>query len=197
MYNFQYKDNYSLEDAMRMDKITADLKEIDRIISSLEEESTNIIILLQSTFDEEDRKIYYNNLLLNFSLQEYYRSLSGDLEVFKNSYIKIVSGITAVFNSQIGYFYKILADLVANNIVSSKISLFYFASLRKWRKEVDAFYASKLPFNFDSNAPLADSKMELPIDCTSEKTPDQLIGEETQSESLISKPKVKKLENNS
>lgn len=196
MYNFQYKDNYSLEDAMRMDRITADLKEIDRIISSLEEESTNIVMELQSTFDEENRKIYYNNLLLNFSLQEYYRSLSGDLEVFKNSYIKIVSGITTDFNSQIGHFYKVLADLVANNIVSSKISLFYFSSLRKWRKEVDSFYASKPPFNFDSNAHLASGKMELPIDCASQQTSDTLIGEQPQSDSLLSKSKVKKLKNN-
>lgn len=195
MYSFQYKDNYSVEDAARLERIKKDIKEIDIIINSLEEESSNIIMQLQSTFDDENRKIYYNNLLLNFSLQNYYRSLSIDLEVFKNSYLKIVSGITMDFKSQIGHFYKVLADIVANNIVSSKMSLFYFSSLRKWRKEVDAFFACKPTFNFDSNTHLDGSVMELPIDCASDKKQSSSTLE-VSFNSITSKPKVKKLNNN-
>ena len=77
MFNFTYKDKFSDADLARFIRIEDDLVSLDKSMAQLEKKAEEIINQIQLLNDqdcqqEENRKIYYNNLKIIILLHKQY-----------------------------------------------------------------------------------------------------------------------------
>ena len=185
MFKFTYEDKFSEADSKRIKRIEDDLLDLNKSMVQLETQAEEIINQIQ-LLDEQDyqqddnRKIYYNNLKLIILLHKQYQLMHTDLSFFKTTYCKIASEIQAVSKTPLERLYEIIAEIA--NIAKSAMgisqkydeennrkALFYFCSLRKWRTAVDKYYNKKRTFTFNCDEQSSNNGLELSLDCAESK----------------------------
>lgn len=205
MFKYTYIDQFSEADSLRIIQIENDLVSLNESLSSLEKQAEGIINQIQLIDEksgirgESDRKIYYNNLMMIVSLIKYYQSMYNDISFFRTSYCKIVSEIQAASKKPWGLLYLAIAEIAEMATSAMSLSqikednkLFYFHSLRKWRKTVDRYYDKERTFAFNCDGRFSDDTLEYPLDYDVENPS---LGEEDNREEQFVPQFIKKMQN--